>query len=106
MAELVSPKLASLRRCDISFEIYTFKDSKLFDVFESLVSCLRSGAAIRIEKSNFAALLRLSQELENAELVSSLLGMIDPESLSLEEALLLLRAGIELGTGFLFDLGI
>ena len=49
-----------------------------------------------LEKSNFPALLRLAQELENDELLSSLIGMIQPESfrvesLSLEEAILLLR---------------
>ena len=100
MAEFLSPRVAHLRRCDISFDVYTFKDSEVFDVFESLVSSLRSGTALRVEKSNFAGLLRLSQELENAKLLSSLLGMINPESLSLKEAILLLCLGIDLGTTF------
>ena len=39
----------------------------------SLVSSLRSGVALRVETSNFAALLRLSEELENPELLTSLL---------------------------------
>ena len=56
--------------------------------------------ALRVEKSNFAALLCPAQELENAELVFSLLGMINPESLDLELAILLLRLGIDLGTAF------
>ena len=36
----------------------------------------------------------------NAELVSSLLGMTNPESLDLELAILLLWAGIDLGSAF------
>ena len=75
-----------------------FTDSKILQmlsVFESLVSSMGSGDAL-LEKSNFPALLRLAQELENDELLSSLIGMIQPESfrvesLSLEEAILLLR---------------
>ena len=72
----------------------------LFNVFESLVSSLRSGAALRVEKSNFAALLRLTQEL-----LSSLLGMINPESLSVEEAIRLLRIGTGLGAAFCDQFG-
>ena len=100
LVEFLSPKIARLRRCDISFDVYTFKDSEMFDVFESLVLSLRSGEALRVEKSNFPALVRLSQELENEELLASLLGMLKTESLSLEEAILLLRCGIDLGTAF------
>ena len=105
LAEFLSPKVAYLRRADITFETYAFQDSELFNVFESLVSSLRSGAALRVEKSNFAALLRLAQELENAELLSSLLGMINPESLSFEEAILLLRIGTDLGAAFCDQFG-
>ena len=83
-----------------SVDFYTFKDPEVFNVFESFVSSLRSGETVHVEKSNFPALLRLFQELENDELLSSLLGMIDIESLSLEEAILLLRIGIDLGTAF------
>ena len=100
LAEFLSPKIAYLRRCDVTFEVYTFKDCEMFNLFESLLSSLRSGAAFHVEKSNFSALLRLSQELENGELFSSLLGMINPESLSLEEAIRLLRFGIDLGATF------
>ena len=100
LAEFLCPKVARLRRCDISFDVYTFKDSELFDVFESLVSSLRSGESYRVEKSNFVKLVRLSQELENDELLSSLLGVIKTESLTVEEAIVLLRTGIDLGTAF------
>ena len=61
LAEFLSPKVARLRRCDISFDVYTFKDSELFDVFEGLVSSLRSGESFRVEQSNFVKLARLSQ---------------------------------------------
>ena len=76
LAEFLSPKVARLRRCDISFDVYRFKDSELFKVFKSLVSSLRAGESFRVKKSNFVKLLRLSQELENSELLSALLGMI------------------------------
>ena len=100
LAEFLSPKIARVRKCDPLCSFYTFRDSAMFDVFENFLSSLRSGEAVRVEKSNFAALLRLSQELENNELLSSLLGMINVESLSLDEAILLLRVGIDLGTAF------
>ena len=100
LAEFLSPKVARLRRCDISFDVYRFKESEMFNVFESLVSSLHSGDALRVEKSNFPVLVRLSQEFENAELLSSLLGMIETETLSLEEEIPFLRFGIELGTAF------
>ena len=54
----------------------------------------------RVEESNFAGLLRLSQEVENAELLSSLLRTRTTESLNLELAILLLRTGIDLGNAF------
>ena len=100
LAEFLSPKIARLRRCDISYSVYRFKDSEMFDVFESLVSRLRSGNALWVDKSNFTPLLCISQELENDRLLSSLLRMIRTESLSLGEAILLLRVGIEFGTAF------
>ena len=31
LAQLLSPKVARLRRSDISFDVYTFKDSELFN---------------------------------------------------------------------------
>ena len=55
LAEFLSPKVARLRRCDISFCAYQFTDSEMFNVFDSLVASLRSGEAIRVEKSNFFA---------------------------------------------------
>ena len=89
LAEFLSPKVARLRRCDISFHVYRFKYAEVFDVFESLVSSLRHGDAIRVEQSNFLALLCLSQDLENGELLSSLFGMIKTEFLTLEEVVFL-----------------
>ena len=105
LAEFLSPKVARIRKCDPLCSFYTFKSSEIFSAFERLVSSLRSGEAVRVEKSNFAALLRLSQELENDELFSSLLGRIKKESMSVEEAILLLRAGVDLGTAFCDGIG-
>ena len=100
LAEFLSPKVARLRKCDPLCCCYTFNSSDLLDAFESLVSNLRAGRPFRVDPSNFVCLLRLSLELENSELLSSLLGMIKTEALSLEEAILLLRAGVDLGTAF------
>ena len=102
LAEFLSPKVSRLRRCDPLCDVYTFsKDNQdLFDIFEILVSSLRSGVAFEIEGSNFGALFRLCQELENAELLSSLFGIINSDSLSIEDAVVLLRAGIKCGAVF------
>ena len=98
LAEFLSPKVARVRKCDPFYSFYTFKDSALFSAFESLVLSLRAGEALQVGTSNWGALLGLSQDLENSELLSLLIGMIKPESLSLEDAIVLLRDGIALGT--------
>ena len=97
LAEFLSPKVAGIRKCDPLYSFCKVNDSALFNVFESLVSSLRSGKTLRVEQSNFPALLRLSQELKNDDLCSSLLKMINTESLCLKEAILLLRVGIDIG---------
>ena len=51
LAKLLSPKITRLRQCDASFDVYTFLDSDMFDIFESLVSNLRSVGSFRVEKS-------------------------------------------------------
>ena len=105
LAEFLSPKVAHIRRCDPLCCVYTFENSELFHVFETLASCLCTGRSITVDQSNFVALLLISQELENSELLCSLLGMIKTESLNFEESILLLRAGIELGTAFSGQIG-
>ena len=50
MAEFLSPKIANIRKCDPFCYVYTFKNSELFDVFDSLVLSLRSGQSLHIEK--------------------------------------------------------
>ena len=101
-AEFLSPNVARARRSDVSVNVYTFKSdsSELFDVFETLVLRLVSGQSFCVDKSNFPALLVIFQELDNRELLSSLLGMINHDSLNLEEAILLLQAGTALGMEF------
>ena len=102
LAEFLSPKVARVRKTDPLFCVYSFKNdcSQTLDVLKSLISSLRSGRDFIVEPSNFLALLRLSQELDNAELFSSLLGMIKPESLTVNEALLLLKVEMDLGVAF------
>ena len=102
LAEFLSPKVARLRRCDPFYNVYAFEkhSSELFRLLEGLVSTLRSGESLQVTHSNLPGLLQLSQELENTELFSSLSGMIDIDSLTLEEAVHFLRTGIDLGTAF------
>ena len=87
LAEFLSPKVARLRRCDPFYNVYIFKHSELLMSFQHLLSSLRGGQPLQVELSNFPALVRLSQELENDELLCSLLEMIKPESLTLGEAI-------------------
>ena len=100
LAEFLSPKVARLRRSDISFNCYTFENCALFNVFETFVRSLHFGRALHVNQSNFTELLELSEELENAELLSSLVQMINPKHVALEKAIRLLRVGIDLGTTF------
>ena len=100
LVEFLSPQVARIRKNDPLCYEYTFKNSGLFDIFESVVSRLQSGQPLRVEKSNFPELLRLSHELDNSELLSSLLELIKPESLTLEEVIVLLKAAMDVGTAF------
>ena len=79
LAEFLSPMVARLRKCDPLCCVYQFKTAEMFEAFEALVSSLRTGS-FQVEKSTFLGLVRLSQELENGELLSSLIGMIKRES--------------------------
>ena len=99
LAEFVGPRIARLRRADASYSSYKFPSdcSYLFDVLESLVSCLRAGHSIHVNHQNFNALLRLSKELENNELAYSLLDLVNLESVNLTGAVVLLREGVLLG---------
>ena len=96
LAEFLCPKVALTRKSDGCCSVYNLKSS-CSDLFEAILSSLRAGRAFRVEASNFSSLLRLSQELENKELLCSLMGGIDMKSMTLEEGLLVLQAGIDLG---------
>ena len=100
LAEFLGPKVSRLRKSDACCGFYKFPNefSELFDVFEFLVSSLQAGRSVHVDKGNFGALLRISKELENKELASSLIGFVKRDSLNLDEAILLLREGICLGT--------
>ena len=99
LAEFVGPRIARLRRAGASYSSYKFPSdcSYLFDVLESLVSCLRADHSIHVDHQNFNALLRLSKELENNELAYSLLDLVNLESVNLTGAVVLLREGVLLG---------
>ena len=102
LAEFLSPKVACLRRSDISFDVYKFNNnsSDVFNVFDGLVSSLRTGTAFRVDKSNFHALLELSCEFGNSELCSSLFRMIKTESMRLDQAMRLFEFMIDHGISF------
>ena len=101
-AEFLSPRIARIRRCDLCCESYTFQPSQsdLFTALTNIVSILRTGNTIHVDKSNFLNLFRLAHELQNQELFMALLEMVDIESMDLDDALLLLQAGIEIGLYF------
>ena len=96
IAEFLSPKVAHLRRCDLTFDTYMFDSdcSDLYDTLDTLVTSVRSGRTVHIEHSNFVPLLRLFHKLENSELVSSLLGIIKIETLTVHDAILFFPAEI------------
>lgn len=100
LAEFLGPKISRLRKSDACCGFYKFPNefSDVFDVFEFLVSSVQAGRSVRVDKGNFGALLRISKELENKELMTSLIGFVNQDSLNLDEAILFLREGICLGT--------
>ena len=102
LAEFLSAKIARIRRCDPLCYSYTFKnvDPDLLSALQSLVTSLQTGNPFHVNQSNYSAIFRLCQELEINELLSSLLGLFDPESVALEEAIFLLRARINIGSAY------
>ena len=92
LAEFLSPKVSRQRRSDACTSRYVFNDvsSGDCDAFESVVSNVRSGRPIVVDASNFGRLVRIAYELENDELFSSLVSMVDISALDVEEALSLL----------------
>lgn len=103
LAQFLSPAVARHRRCDPSFTRYIFEKSSadLADTFESLLSRMRAGQSLKVDSSNFGHLIRLARELQNDELLSSILTITESDSIELDEALCILQVGTELGTGFL-----
>ena len=93
LAEFLSPKISRLRRTDASIDRYIFEDRSLSARlgFEALVSSLRQGTTLKVDASNFEALVRAASELENTECLSFLISAIDISHLNVEKALLLLR---------------
>lgn len=106
MAEFLSARVSNIRKSDPCCFIYKFPSdlSDLFCLLKDLVSCVCSGGSFQVDKSNFLSLLRLSHHLENEEILSSLLSMINVESLSVEESLILLEGGLKFGISFVSQL--
>ena len=103
LAEILSPKVARLRRGDALCDCYQVHDqcSGLLSSFESLISHIRSGSEkIEVEMSRIMDFCRILLELENSELFYWLLRFTDKDSLTCETAIILLRAEAEHGIGF------
>lgn len=105
LAEFLSPKIARIRRSDPCSSVYTFKPACPYVLrsFQRLISSLRQDGTLQVNRLNFADLFRISQELENQELLSALLDMIKPEFLTIEAAAIFLQASIEVGGAVFSD---
>ena len=92
LAEALSPKIARMRKADASTDRYVFKDvsSGVYEAFESLVSQVRHGMPLQVEESRFEGLVRVCYELENNEILSSLIKIA---TLDIERAMSLLAFG-------------
>ena len=92
LAEALSPKIAKMRKTDAGADTYVFKDvsSGVYEAFESLVSQVRHGMPLKVEESIFAGLVRVCYELENNEILSSLIKIA---TLDVERAMSLLAFG-------------
>ena len=93
-AEFLSPEVARIRMSNPICDVDTIVNdsSNVFTASEGLVSPLQSGSDFRVDITNFSALLQLSHELENQDLLSFLFSMV--------ETFLMLRFGMDLGTAF------
>ena len=92
LAEFLSPKISRIRRSDSCADRYVFKDgsTRVCKALAELVSCLRQGKPLDIDKSNFEELVQVSYELENDEILSSLLTLAYCD---IEKALCMIRCG-------------
>ena len=77
LAEFISPKISRLRRSDACTTRYVFQDKSgcVYKALDSIFLHLRQGTELEIEESNFEGLIRVSCELENDEILSSVLGL-------------------------------
>ena len=90
LAEFLSPKVAQLRRSDVTFCRYIFNASDCYDVFETLVKALSRGTAFEVTESNLGSLFEIADELENTELTSKLLDLTEIDNITVEDALFFL----------------
>ena len=95
LADFLSPKISRLRRSDASTDQFIFEDRSdcAYHAFTELLSHVVEGRTLHVSSSNFEGLVRVACELENEEIFSFLLSMIDLARLDVNKALSLL--GIE-----------
>ena len=93
LAEFLSPKVSRMRRSDFCVHRYVFNDGcdYVCRAFEGLVSCLLDGQAPVVDRATFEGLVRVLCELENNELLSLIISMVDISCLDVENALSILK---------------
>ena len=108
MAEFLSPRISRIRRADGGYVRYVFEGmedtaSECLKTFNVLVECAKSGKPLQLEGLSFKTLLGIARELENSELLSRLLSMVDMSDLTMKKTLSLLSLCASLARD---DLGI
>lgn len=102
LAEFISPKVSRIRAGNSTCFCYEFTEqcSALFQTFNAFISTLLEGRPLQVTQENIIPLLKLAHELDNEELFSLLIGMINLENLRVEDALALLETGTDLRAVF------
>ena len=94
VAELLSPKVARLRKSDLQVRKYTFEKATSLDCYillEAIASSIYRGRAIYVDDGNYGNLLAIAGELENTELLTALCSMTGKDGVAIETLIKLVR---------------
>ena len=94
VAELLSPKVARLRKSDLQVRRYTFEKATNLDCYillEAIASSIYRGRAIYVDDDNYGNLLAIASELENTELLSALCSMTGKDGVAIETLIELVK---------------
>ena len=93
-AEFLSSSIARARKSDCTYCRYVF-DAEFVEnfgkVFEDLVSSLSRGQALELTQETFGPFMAIAHELDNQELMTSMLEAVDVKTMSLEFAASVLK---------------